>query len=629
MNPRLPFALALAAAFSACKPSTPPAAPAPSTLTQDADPKAWQESAVWYQIFPERFRNGDPSNDPGREDLDAKQWAPNSWRLRAWESDWYARDAWEQSRGDNFYWTVGERRYGGDIQGILDKLDYIKDLGATAIYLNPVFASRSHHKYDIDAFHHIEPTFGPDPKGDQAIIRSETEDPATWKWTAADKLFLELVKQAHARGLRIILDGVFNHAGTEFFAYRDIMEKGRASRFADWMVVEKWDDPATPENETVIAGWHGIRQMPEFAEVWKGGEDDLAPGPKKYIMDITRRWMDPNGDGDPSDGVDGWRLDVSWMVPNAFWRDWNALVHGINPSAYTVTEIWVDPTKVTLGGNFDATMNYDGFAMPVKGWLFNNALPPSKFRERLDLARGEWPEFNARRLQNLLDSHDTPRAASAVANEDWGATYLKPREFDLAVSDSVSPGKNPNYKWRRPGERAWRLLRMGVVLQMAYVGVPFIYYGAEAGMWGANDPDCRKPMVWPDFVYDAEAIGPDGRRVQDPTPVAFDESLHAFHRSAIAMRRDNPVLSHGAIRWVNADDADNTLAFLRTGDSDQMLVVFCRHDEPRTVRIPAPEGWTRGSDAVFTTDGSTIPLRMEGGTLVIEMPPLSAAVFKR
>jgi cyclomaltodextrinase / maltogenic alpha-amylase / neopullulanase len=625
MIPLLPLVVALTAALSACKPGPPPSA---STLPESVDPKAWQESAVWYQIFPERFRNGDPTNDPKRENLDGKEWAPESWRLRAWESDWYARDAWEQSRGDNFYWAVGERRYGGDIQGIIDKLDYIKDLGVTAIYLNPVFASRSHHKYDIDCFHHIEPTFGPDPEGDRAIILSETEDPKTWKWTAADKLFLELIRQAHARGLRVIVDGVFNHAGTEFFAYRDIMEKGRASRFADWMVVERWDDPSTPENETLIAGWHGIRQMPEFAEVWKDGEGDLAPGPKKYFMDITRRWMDPNGDGDPSDGIDGWRLDVSWMVPNGFWRDWNALVHSINPSAYTVTEIWVDPTKVTLGGNFDATMNYDGFAMPVKGWLFNNALPPSKFRERLDHARGEWPEFNARRLQNLLDSHDTPRASSAAANEDWGAVYKKPREYDLAVSDSVSPAKNPNYNWRRPGDRAWRLIRMGVVLQMAYVGTPFVYYGAEAGMWGANDPDCRKPMVWPDLVYDAEAIGPDGRREENPAPVAFDETLHGYYRAAIAMRRDNPVLSHGDIRWVVADDSDNTLAFLRTKESDQMLVVFCRHDEPRTVRIPAPEGWTRGGDAVFVSDGSTVPLRVEGGTLEIDMPALSAAVFK-
>jgi glycosidase len=246
----------------------------------------------------------------------------------------------------------------------------------------------------------------------------------------------------------------------------------------------------------------------------------------------------------------------------------------------------------------------------------------------MDRTRGEWPDFNARRLQNLLDSHDTPRAASAAANENWDTVYIKPEEFDLAVSDSVSPGKNPNYRWQKPGERAWKLLRMGVVLQMTYVGVPFVYYGSEAGMWGANDPDCRKPMVWPDLVYDAEAIGPDGRRVENPSPVAFNETIHAFYRAAISLRRDNSVLSHGDFRWLNTDDGNNTVAFLRSKDSDQMLTVLCRNDQPRTIRIPAPAGWTRSSEAVFTSEGTTAKLRVEGGELVIDMPPLAAAVFK-
>jgi len=598
-------------------------------FTAKADPKAWQEQAVWYQIFPERFRNGDPSNDPKREDLDAAQYAPSSWRVRAWESDWYARDSWEQSRGTGFYWDgVGERRYGGDLQGIIDKLDYVKDLGATAIYLNPVFASRSHHKYDTDAFHHIEPTFGPDPEGDRKIIQSETEDPSTWQWTSGDKLFLHLVKEAHARGLRVILDGVFNHCGTEFFAYRDVMKHGHASRFSDWLVVNRWDDPKTAENETQIAGWHGIPQMPEFAEVWKEGEGDLAPGPKKYFMDITRRWMDPDGDGNPADGIDGWRLDVSWMVPNGFWRDWNALVSAINPSAYTVTEIWKDPTKVTLGGGFDATMNYEGFAMPVKGWLFNNTMPVTAFVERLDRTRGEWPAFNASRLQNLLDSHDTPRAASAAANADPNAAYKKPAEFDLAVSDSVSPQNNPAYRWQRPDERAWKLLRMGVLLQMTYVGTPFVYYGSEVGMWGANDPDCRKPMVWEDLSHDREFMGPQGQRVE-PQEVKFDKALHGFHQAAIAMRRSHPVLNTGDFRWLHAEDSTNTLAFLRSKDGDRILTVLNRSDQNRTITLPAPEGWTRDVvDAFFTSDGGKATIRKEGPDLRIEIPPLTAALFK-
>ena len=428
------------------------------------DPKAWQTEAVWYQIFPERFRNGDPSNDPIRDSLGGKEWAPESWRVRAWTSDWYARDAWEQARGDNFYWTVGERRYGGDIQGIIDKLDYLRDLGINAIYLNPVFWSGSHHKYDTYSFHHVDPYFGPDPKGDLALIASETEDPATWKWTAADKLFLEMVAKAHERGMRVIIDGVFNHAGLGFFAFEDLRKNGQNSRFKDWFIVQKWDDPASPENDLVWQGWHGIKHMPEFAEVWTDGRGDLVPGVKSYLTAVTRRWMQP--DGDVSRGVDGWRLDVAWMVPDVFWQEWNKMVHEINPSAFTITEIWVDAHKTTLGGHFDATMNYEGFAMPAKGWLFDTALKPSEFTAWLDRTRSPWPEWNALRLQNLLDSHDTPRAGSAAADGRPGKNYLKAHEFDLAVGGSVSPKDNPNYRWQKPDERAWKLVRMAATLHI-------------------------------------------------------------------------------------------------------------------------------------------------------------------
>jgi len=589
------------------------------------DPRAWQTGAVWYQIFPERFRNGDPSNDPVRESLAGRDHAPESWRVRAWTSDWYARDAWEQAKGEGFYDTVGERRYGGDIQGIIDKLDYLRDLGINAIYLNPVFWSGSHHKYDATSFHHIDPWFGPDPQGDLAIIAGETADPATWKWTSADRLFLDMVRQARAKGIRVILDGVFNHAGLAFFAFRDVREKQQASAFRDWFTVESWDDPGTPANEFSWSGWHGIKELPEFAETGEGDEATLAPAVKDYILAVTRRWMAP--DGDVTRGVDGWRLDVAWMVPVGFWREWNALVHAINPAAITITEIWHDAHKVTLAGQFDATMSYEGFAMPVKGWLFDGALRPSAFAAWLDRTRAAWPPATALRLQNLLDSHDTPRAASAAADGRPDKSYAKPHEFDLAVSKSVSPSQNPSYAWRKPDARAWRLLRMAVVLQMTYVGTPFVYYGGEAGMWGANDPDCRKPMLWDDLAYDPEFMGPDGRRVE-PQGVGFDRNLHAFFRAAIAMRRNTPVLNEGEFRWLSSDDAANTLAFVRTGGPASAIAVFNRSEAPQTVRFPAPAGWPeREVGAAFVSDAGSAVLRRDGDSLLGELAPLTAAVF--
>jgi glycosidase len=600
-------------------------APGVQAFASKPDPKAWQDQAVWYQIFPERFRNGDPSNDPVRDSIGGKEWLPASWQVRAWTSDWYARDAWEQAKSDNFYWTVSDRRYGGDIQGIIDKLDYLRDLGINAIYLNPVFWSGSHHKYDTFSFHHVDPWFGPDPQGDLAIIAKETEDPATWQWTSADKLFLEMLKQARERGIRVIIDGVFNHAGLGFFAFEDVRAKGQASRFKDWFIVETWDDPATPDNEFRWRGWHGIKELPEFAETAPDGQGDLVPGVKDYVMAVTRRWMAP--DGDVSRGVDGWRLDVAWMVPNNFWRDWNALVHEINPSAYTVTEIWKDAHTVTLDGKFDATMNYEGFAMPVKGWLFDTALKPSEFAAWLDRTRATWPAPTALRLQNLLDSHDTPRAGSAAFDGRPGKDYKKSHEFDLAVSARVSPQNNPDYRWQKPDQRAWKLVRMAAVLQMTYVGTPFVYYGGEAGMWGANDPDCRKPMVWDDLNYDAEFIGPDGRRV-GPHEVKFDRDLHAFFRAAISLRRNTPVLNSGEFRWLSTDDAANTLAFERFDGKARAIVVFNRSEGVQTVRLAAPDGWPDAAmSAAFVSDGGSAVLRRVGGELLSEMPPLSAAVF--
>src|SRR5882724_6695165 len=168
---------------------------------------AWATEAVFYQIFPERFRNGDPNNDPTRDSLEQPVAAGPSWKISPWTADWYARDEWEKELGSDFYrYGVFERRYGGDLKGVLDKLDYLSDLGVNAIYFNPLFFSCSLHKYDGNSYHHIDPFFGPDPKSDLALIEKESNDSKTWQWTAADKLFLELLKQCHERGMRVIID---------------------------------------------------------------------------------------------------------------------------------------------------------------------------------------------------------------------------------------------------------------------------------------------------------------------------------------------------------------------------------------------------------------------------------------
>jgi hypothetical protein len=224
----------------------------------------WAVDAVFYQIFPERFRNGDPKNDPTRDSLEFPETAPASWQISPWTGDWYARADWEKQAGPSFYENgVFNRRYGGDLQGVLNKLDYLADLGVNAIYFNPVFYARSLHKYDGASMHHVDPYFGPDPKGDLATIAAETSDPKSWHWTAADKLFLKLLAEAHARGIRVIIDGVFNHTGRDFFAFADLRKNQSKSPYQDWYIVAHYDNPDTPQKEFQYKGWWGNDTLPE------------------------------------------------------------------------------------------------------------------------------------------------------------------------------------------------------------------------------------------------------------------------------------------------------------------------------------------------------------------------------
>ena len=340
--------------------------------TENAVP-SWAADAVFYQIFPERFRNGDSTNDPTRTSLEGFERLPDSWVVTPWTSDWYHRSDWERALDPkNFYATVNQRRYGGDLQGVIDKLDYLTKLGINAIYFNPLFHARSAHKYDATSLHHIDPYFGPDPEGDLQLIRNESDNPQTWQWTAADKLFLTLVHEMHNRGMKVVIDGVFNHTGREFFAFADLRKNQQESKFRDWYLVRRYDDPTTAADELDYQAWWNYKSLPEFADNLAG--DDLATGPKQYIADITRRWMDPNQDGDPTDGVDGWRLDVATDVPLGFWASWNQLVRSLNPAAYTVGEFWEQASQQVSAGGFSATMNYHGFALPIKGFLVDGKL---------------------------------------------------------------------------------------------------------------------------------------------------------------------------------------------------------------------------------------------------------------
>lgn len=571
----------------------------------------WAKDVVWYQIFPERFANGDTTNDPIRASLDNSHHVPRSWSIMDWTADWYARADWEKEMSPHFYDTVYRRRYGGDIQGVIDRLDHLQDLGITAIYFNPVFHAESLHKYDGSSFHHIDPYFGPDPAGDLALIARETSNPRTWHWTAADKLFLQMLEEAKARGIRVIIDGVWNHTGRAFFAFEDIRTNGQKSRYARWYDIIEFDDPRTARNEFDYHGWYGYKSLPEFAN--DPGGNNLAPGPKRYIFNATERWMDPNGDGDPSDGIDGWRLDVAEEVPDGFWREWHAYIREINPEVFTSAEIWGSSADYLERTHFSSAMNYRGFAIPIKGWLIDGSITPSEFVARLDAERTARSPAAAAILQNLVDSHDTQRVASAIVNRDSWDHYKNADWFDYDDGERVN-ARTPGYSIAAPDADGRRLWKMVALFQATYVGAPMVYYGTEAGMYGADDPDDRMPTWWPEMDFATQRMAPDGRALEKPQPAGFNPDIYEAYKASLALRHRHPALRRGTFTVLETRDDAQFLAFERKLDGERLVIVVNRGEGEATLDVDYLEGLS----LLHNTDTSANAR---------SLPRLSAAVF--
>ena len=557
------------------------------------DVPAWAGDAIWYQIFVERFRNGDPSNDPTVRDIQGvtDEGTPDGWHPTPWTQDWYRQEPWAAATGKDFYATVQSRRYGGDLHGVMDRLDYLQDLGVTALFFNPVNDAPSLHKYDARNYRHIDRNFGPDPLGDEARMESEDPtDPTTWRWTAADSLFLSLVREAHRRGMRIIMDYSWNHTGITFWAWQDVLARQRASRFADWYQIERFDDPATADtNEFRYRGWAGVPWLPEWKKVGRPPgkthgaiEGNLVPGVRDLVFDVTRRWLDPNGDGDPSDGVDGFRLDVAEMVPLGFWRDYRRFVRSINPEAYLVGEVWWekwpdtiwDPAPWLQGDVFDAVMNYRWF-MPTRDFFAHvPALRATAYAASLDsLANGIEP-VHLKVMMNLTASHDTPRFSTSVYNPGRYKYHNSPRE-------------EAGYRIDRPGEPTRRTQEMILAQQFTYIGAPHVWYGDEVGMWGADDPDDRKPMVWDDLQHDDEVVHPFGRpRHRDR--VTPDTALFRVYRDLIALRKQNlRLMVDGTLNWLVTDDERGLLVYDRVLGDQRAIVAFNVSNVSQEVSVAA------------------------------------------
>lgn len=348
-------------------------------------PPSWVSGAVFYQIFPERFCNGDRDNDPQGN----VSWSDSPTRT-------------------NFF--------GGDLKGIIAKIPYLKELGVSGIYLNPIFDAPSNHKYDTRDYLKIAPEFG---------------DLATFK---------ELVRKLHEAGIRIILDGVFNHTGDSFWAFQDIIRRGADSRFKDWYYCHNF--PITQDQKPNYECWWGFGSLPKL------NHDN--PEVVRYLLKVIAFWT--------SLGIDGWRLDVPNEVKMEFWRVFRRLVKSINPEAYIVGEIWDDPFGWLAGDSCDAVMNYRWREAVIR-YFAQSQTSAEQFRMELANNRSNLPWEYVVSAYNLLGSHDTPRFLTLCGGDK-------------------------------------RRMTAALAFQFTYPGVPALYYGDEVGLTGDKDPDCRKTMIW-------------------------------------------------------------------------------------------------------------------------------------
>lgn len=492
--------LGVALSGGAARPEQVDLAPAENSARSPHAVPEWALGAVWYQVFPERFANGNPGNDPAAPGIFRPDWTSDYYSVTTLELESARAAAVAWGRGQRFARSrtalgavATHRRYGGDLQGVVERLDHLRSLGVTAIYLSPVFQARSEHKYETSDHRHIDESLG-GPGPARPIWRPdplETDDPATWGWTEADRYLIDvLLPEARRRGMRVILDGVWNHVGVEHWAFQDVLRNGRSSRYASWFRV-RFDEVGRVMS---WVGWDRTNgDLPEFAQTSRG---DLVPPVKEHIFAVTRRWMDPDGDGDPSDGIDGWRLDVAPDIGIDFWRDWHDMVKSINPEAVTIGEIWEPAGRWIREGCFDAQMNYP-FAFAIIDWLRGNECS-ERLGERLRRLVGEQDEHDLAHM-NLLAGHDTERLASMLENPG--------REYDPGRGVVRGPA---GYNAGRASARTYDLVVLAYAMLTGLPGSPMVFQGDEWGMTGGDDPECRKPVPWPDLgPYESPDDAPD------------------------------------------------------------------------------------------------------------------------
>ena len=561
----------------------------------------WAKGAVMYQIFTDRFYNGDKSNDVETNEY------------------YYIGDYSQRVTNWNKYpANMGVREfYGGDLQGVMDKLDYLQDLGVEVVYFNPLFVSPSNHKYDIQDYDYIDPHYGKIvDDGGEVLPNGVTDNSQATKYKkrttgfknleASNESFIKLVEELHRRGMKVILDGVFNHCGSfnkwmdreRIYEGEEDYEPGAYvsadSPYRSYFRFFKEGPENWPYNGN-YDGWWGHDTLPKL-----NYEDSVKL--ENYILYIGRKWVSPPYN------VDGWRLDVAADLGRSneynheFWQKFRRAVKDANPNALILAEHYGDPSDWLKGDEWDTVMNYDAFMEPVTWFLTGMEKHSDEAREELLGNIDNFIGSMAHHMSNML----TPSlqvAMNELSNHDH-SRFLTRTNHMVGRVEHLGPEAANEYVNKA-------VMREAVVMQMTWVGAPTVYYGDEAGVCGFTDPDNRRTYPW-------------GHE---------DQELIAFHKEAIRIHKEHPALKTGSLKILGGEE--NILSYARFKGHDRIIVVINNRSERAEVKVPVWEAEIpikcRMKRLLYSyKDGYTTEYEeylVEDGEVVANMGPHSALVL--
>lgn len=578
------------------------------TMTPGFHTPDWAKGAVFYQIYVDRFYNGDRSNDV--EDDEYFYIGEGTSKV----TDWNKYPA-----------AMGVREfYGGDIAGVMQKLDYLQELGVEVLYLNPIFVSPSNHKYDIQDYDYVDPHFGRIVKDEGEVLQRDENgnlkaDPTypnksasryicrvtdKENLEASNQLFAEFVEEVHRRGMKVILDGVFNHCGS-FNKWLDReciyenapgYEKGAyVAEDSPYNTFFKFRERQWPYNPH-YDGWWGHDTLPKL-------NYEESPSLFEYIMHVGRKWVSPPYN------VDGWRLDVaadlgqSGEYNHYFWKEFRRNVKEANPDALVLAEHYGDPTEWLKGDEWDTVMNYDAFMEPLTWFLTGVEKHSDEYRQdqlgNPDSFFGSMRHFMTRFhtqsllvAMNELSNHDHSRFLTRTNRKVGRTAYLGPEAAGEGIDKSV--------------------MRLAVMIQMTWPGAPTIYYGDEAGLCGWTDPDNRRAYPWG----------------------SEDQELIDFHKEIIRIHKDYQALKTGSILFLHGQYS--FISYGRFDEQDKFVIAINSGEQPVSIDLPVWRlGMTEGNRMArlinTSQDGFSLETAMyniENGILHLNCPPKYGVVIK-